>query len=88
MSGSHLVKYLLTWLRTFVAAAEVETVEDISDGLIISKVLYAISPDHFPLHWLGRLHQEPNPDRRSKARNCVNICINISKLGSGVIIRL
>ncbi|KAF5399497.1 hypothetical protein PHET_07066 [Paragonimus heterotremus] len=47
----------------------VETVENISDGLVIAKVLYAISPDHFPVHWLGRLNHEPNLDSRAKVHN-------------------
>ncbi|TGZ72718.1 hypothetical protein CRM22_001911 [Opisthorchis felineus] len=55
MSGGHAVQNLLRWLRTFDAASSVESVSDIADGVILGKVLLAISPKHFSLEWLGQL---------------------------------
>ncbi|KAG5454652.1 Protein Hook 1 [Clonorchis sinensis] len=73
MSGGHAVQNLLRWLRTFDAASSVESVSDMADGVILGKVLLAISPKHFSLEWLGQLRTGGHITPSIKVKNLEHI---------------
>ncbi|KER21385.1 hypothetical protein T265_15105 [Opisthorchis viverrini] len=73
MSGGHAVQNLLRWLRTFDAASSVESVNDIADGVILGKVLLAISPKHFSPEWLGQLRTGGHITPSIKIKNLEHI---------------
>ncbi|CAH8862542.1 unnamed protein product [Trichobilharzia szidati] len=60
------IENLLKWLRTFNTAASVHSIHDISDGIILAKVLHSIAPNHFTEEWLQKFNYEAGINWRLK----------------------
>jgi len=54
-SEDQLLGSLMKWLNTFTVTAQMETVDQICDGVAMSQVLNVLAPDHFDQTWLTKV---------------------------------
>ncbi|XP_052631820.1 protein Hook homolog 3 isoform X4 [Harpia harpyja] len=58
---------LLTWIQTFNVEAPCQTVEDLTNGVVMAQVLQKIDPTYFHENWLNRIKTEVGDNWRLKA---------------------
>ncbi|KAK4468120.1 hypothetical protein MN116_008090 [Schistosoma mekongi] len=73
MSLNFPIENLLEWLRTFSTAKNVHVVHDVSDGVVLAKVLHTIAPNHFTDEWLQKLNYDAEINWRLKVSNLKKI---------------
>ncbi|XP_069482511.1 protein Hook homolog 3 isoform X2 [Ambystoma mexicanum] len=68
-----LCESLLTWIQTFHVEAPCRTVEDLTNGVVMSQVLQKIDPTYFDDNWLTRVKTEVGDNWRLKSSNLKKI---------------
>uniref|UniRef100_A0A4X2KHY8 Protein Hook homolog 3 n=1 Tax=Vombatus ursinus TaxID=29139 RepID=A0A4X2KHY8_VOMUR len=61
-----LCESLLTWIQTFNVEAPCQTVEDLTNGVVMAQVLQKIDPVYFDENWLNRIKTEVGDNWRLK----------------------
>uniref|UniRef100_A0A8C9E926 Protein Hook homolog 3 n=1 Tax=Phocoena sinus TaxID=42100 RepID=A0A8C9E926_PHOSS len=61
-----LCESLLTWIQTFNVDAPCQTVEDLTNGVVMAQVLQKIDPAYFDENWLNRIKTEVGDNWRLK----------------------
>uniref|UniRef100_A0A663FGN7 Protein Hook homolog 3 n=1 Tax=Aquila chrysaetos chrysaetos TaxID=223781 RepID=A0A663FGN7_AQUCH len=64
---------LLTWIQTFNVEAPCQTVEDLTNGVVMAQVLQKIDPAYFHDNWLNRIKTEVGDNWRLKVSNLKKI---------------
>ncbi|XP_049650549.1 protein Hook homolog 3 isoform X3 [Haliaeetus albicilla] len=64
---------LLTWIQTFNVEAPCQTVEDLTNGVVMAQVLQKIDPAYFHENWLNRIKTEVGDNWRLKVSNLKKI---------------
>uniref|UniRef100_A0A8C0SWY3 Protein Hook homolog 3 n=1 Tax=Canis lupus familiaris TaxID=9615 RepID=A0A8C0SWY3_CANLF len=68
-----LCESLLTWIQTFNVDAPCQTVEDLTNGVVMAQVLQKIDPAYFDENWLNRIKTEVGDNWRLKISNLKKI---------------
>ncbi|XP_075853433.1 protein Hook homolog 3 isoform X3 [Microcebus murinus] len=68
-----LCESLLTWIQTFSVDAPCQTVEDLTNGVVMAQVLQKIDPAYFDENWLNRIKTEVGDNWRLKISNLKKI---------------
>ncbi|XP_051829532.1 protein Hook homolog 3 [Antechinus flavipes] len=68
-----LCESLLTWIQTFNVEAPCQTVEDLTNGVVMAQVLQKIDPVYFDENWLNRIKTEVGDNWRLKISNLKKI---------------
>nr|KAF6427649.1 hook microtubule tethering protein 3 [Rousettus aegyptiacus] len=68
-----LCESLLTWIQTFNVDASCQTVEDLTNGVVMAQVLQKIDPVYFDENWLNRIKTEVGDNWRLKISNLKKI---------------
>ncbi|XP_050002693.1 protein Hook homolog 3 [Alexandromys fortis] len=68
-----LCESLLTWIQTFNVDTPCQTVEDLTNGVVMSQVLQKIDPAYFDDNWLNRIKTEVGDNWRLKISNLKKI---------------
>nr|XP_033772758.1 protein Hook homolog 3 isoform X2 [Geotrypetes seraphini] len=68
-----LCESLLTWIQTFHVEAPCQTVEDLTNGVVMAQVLQKIDPVYFDENWLNRIKTEVGDNWRLKISNLKKI---------------
>uniref|UniRef100_A0A5G2QYW3 Protein Hook homolog 3 n=1 Tax=Sus scrofa TaxID=9823 RepID=A0A5G2QYW3_PIG len=61
-----LCESLLTWIQTFNVDAPCQTVEDLTNGVVMAQALQKIDPAYFDENWLNRIKTEVGDNWRLK----------------------
>ncbi|KGL89333.1 Protein Hook 3, partial [Charadrius vociferus] len=64
---------LLTWIQTFNIETPCQTVEDLTNGVVMAQVLQKIDPTYFDENWLNRIKTEVGDNWRLKVSNLKKI---------------
>ncbi|XP_013012954.1 protein Hook homolog 3 isoform X2 [Cavia porcellus] len=68
-----LCESLLTWIQTFNVDTPCQTVEDLTNGVVMAQVLQKIDPTYFDENWLNRIKTEVGDNWRLKISNLKKI---------------
>ncbi|CAH8590694.1 unnamed protein product [Schistosoma margrebowiei] len=68
-----MVTFWLTELRTFNIATNVYSIHNVTDGIVLGKVLHTIAPNHFTDEWLQKLNYDAEINWRLKVSNLKKI---------------
>ncbi|KAM4837221.1 protein Hook homolog 3 isoform 2-T2 [Thomomys bottae] len=68
-----LCESLLTWIQTFNVDTPCQTVEDLTNGVVMAQVLQKIDPAYFDENWLNRIKTEVGDNWRLKISNLKKI---------------
>uniref|UniRef100_A0A8D0S4A9 Protein Hook homolog 3 n=2 Tax=Sus scrofa TaxID=9823 RepID=A0A8D0S4A9_PIG len=68
-----LCESLLTWIQTFNVDAPCQTVEDLTNGVVMAQALQKIDPAYFDENWLNRIKTEVGDNWRLKISNLKKI---------------
>ncbi|XP_063672392.1 protein Hook homolog 3 isoform X6 [Pan troglodytes] len=66
LERAELCESLLTWIQTFNVDAPCQTVEDLTNGVVMAQVLQKIDPAYFDENWLNRIKTEVGDNWRLK----------------------
>ncbi|XP_030793972.1 protein Hook homolog 3 isoform X4 [Rhinopithecus roxellana] len=73
LERAELCESLLTWIQTFNVDAPWQTVEDLTNGVVMAQVLQKIDPAYFDENWLNRIKTEVGDNWRLKISNLKKI---------------
>ncbi|XP_009242047.1 protein Hook homolog 3 isoform X3 [Pongo pygmaeus] len=73
LERAELCESLLTWIQTFNVDAPCQTVEDLTNGVVMAQVLQKIDPAYFDENWLNRIKTEVGDNWRLKISNLKKI---------------
>ncbi|XP_030422091.1 protein Hook homolog 3 isoform X4 [Gopherus evgoodei] len=73
LERAELGESLLTWIQTFNVEAPCQTVEDLTNGVVMAQVLQKIDPAYFDENWLNRIKTEVGDNWRLKISNLKKI---------------
>ncbi|XP_037228947.1 protein Hook homolog 3 isoform X4 [Falco naumanni] len=73
LERAELGESLLTWIQTFNVEAPCQTVEDLTNGVVMAQVLQKIDPAYFDENWLNRIKTEVGDNWRLKVSNLKKI---------------
>ncbi|CAH8617141.1 unnamed protein product [Schistosoma rodhaini] len=73
MSLNFPIENLFEWLRTFNIATNVYSIHNVTDGIVLGKVLHTIAPNHFTDEWLQTLNYDAEINWRLKVSNLKKI---------------
>ncbi|XP_026568530.1 protein Hook homolog 3 isoform X1 [Pseudonaja textilis] len=73
LERAELGESLLTWIQTFNVEAPCQTVEDLTNGVVMAQVLQKIDPTYFDENWLNRIKREVGDNWRLKVSNLKKI---------------
>lgn len=73
MDKETLFESLAVWLDTFNLDVPHSTADQLSDGIVMSKVLHQIAPDYFSETWLSKIKTEDVSNWRLKVSNLKKI---------------
>nr|XP_023965048.2 protein Hook homolog 3 isoform X5 [Chrysemys picta bellii] len=73
LERAELGESLLTWIQTFNVEAPCQTVEDLTNGVVMAQVLQKIDPAYFDDNWLSRIKTEVGDNWRLKISNLKKI---------------
>ncbi|XP_068278303.1 protein Hook homolog 3 isoform X4 [Nyctibius grandis] len=73
LERAELGESLLTWIQTFNVEAPCQTVEDLTNGVVMAQVLQKIDPVYFDENWLNRIKTEVGDNWRLKVSNLKKI---------------
>ncbi|XP_061489795.1 protein Hook homolog 3 isoform X3 [Rhineura floridana] len=73
LERAELGESLLTWIQTFNVEAPCQTVEDLTNGVVMAQVLQKIDPTYFDENWLNRIKTEVGDNWRLKVSNLKKI---------------
>ncbi|CAH8589065.1 unnamed protein product [Schistosoma guineensis] len=73
MSLNFPIENLFEWLRTFNIATNVYSIHNVTDGIVLGKVLHTIAPNHFTDEWLQKLNYDAEINWRLKVSNLKKI---------------
>uniref|UniRef100_A0A8C8RPX0 Hook microtubule tethering protein 3 n=1 Tax=Pelusios castaneus TaxID=367368 RepID=A0A8C8RPX0_9SAUR len=73
LERAELGESLLTWIQTFNVEAPCQTVEDLTNGVVMAQVLQKIDPTYFDENWLNRIKTEVGDNWRLKISNLKKI---------------
>uniref|UniRef100_A0A8C0XIC6 Protein Hook homolog 3 n=1 Tax=Castor canadensis TaxID=51338 RepID=A0A8C0XIC6_CASCN len=68
-----LCESLLTWIQTFNVDTPCQSVEDLTNGVVMAQVLQKIDPAYFDENWLNRIKTEVGDNWRLKISNLKKI---------------
>ncbi|XP_069631262.1 protein Hook homolog 3-like isoform X4 [Haliaeetus albicilla] len=66
LQRAELGESLLTWIQTFNIETPCQTVEDLTNGVVMAQVLQKIDPSYFDENWLNRIKTEVGDNWRLK----------------------
>ncbi|XP_075267514.1 protein Hook homolog 3 isoform X4 [Opisthocomus hoazin] len=69
LERAELGESLLTWIQTFNVEAPCQTMEDLTNGVVMAQVLQKIDPAYFDENWLNRIKTEVGDNWRLKVSN-------------------
>ncbi|XP_075345349.1 protein Hook homolog 3-like isoform X7 [Mycteria americana] len=73
LERAELGESLLTWIQTFNIETPCQTVEDLTNGVVMAQVLQKIDPTYFDENWLNRIKTEVGDNWRLKVSNLKKI---------------
>ncbi|XP_055553984.1 protein Hook homolog 3-like isoform X2 [Falco biarmicus] len=73
LQRAELGESLLTWIQTFNIETPCQTVEDLTNGVVMAQVLQKIDPTYFDENWLNRIKTEVGDNWRLKVSNLKKI---------------
>ncbi|XP_068781136.1 protein Hook homolog 3 isoform X7 [Struthio camelus] len=73
LERAELGESLLTWIQTFNVETPCQTVEDLTNGVVMAQVLQKIDPTYFDENWLNRIKTEVGDNWRLKVSNLKKI---------------
>ncbi|KAM9591037.1 protein Hook homolog 3-like isoform 1-T1 [Morphnus guianensis] len=73
LQRAELGESLLTWIQTFNIETPCQTVEDLTNGVVMAQVLQKIDPSYFDENWLNRIKTEVGDNWRLKVSNLKKI---------------
>ncbi|XP_053227649.1 protein Hook homolog 3 [Podarcis raffonei] len=73
LERAELGESLLTWIQTFNVEAPCQTVDDLTNGVVMAQVLQKIDPTYFDENWLNRIKTEVGDNWRLKVSNLKKI---------------
>ncbi|XP_075595063.1 protein Hook homolog 3-like isoform X3 [Balearica regulorum gibbericeps] len=73
LERAELGESLLTWIQTFNIETPCQTVEDLTNGVVMAQVLQKIDPSYFDENWLNRIKTEAGDNWRLKVSNLKKI---------------
>ncbi|XP_076217209.1 protein Hook homolog 3-like isoform X1 [Aptenodytes patagonicus] len=73
LERAELGESLLTWIQTFNTETPCQTVEDLTNGVVMAQVLQKIDPTYFDENWLNRIKTEVGDNWRLKVSNLKKI---------------
>ncbi|XP_074667557.1 protein Hook homolog 3-like isoform X4 [Strix aluco] len=73
LQRAELGESLLTWIQTFNIETPCQTVEDLTNGVVMAHVLQKIDPTYFDENWLNRIKTEVGDNWRLKVSNLKKI---------------
>ncbi|XP_074424253.1 protein Hook homolog 3-like isoform X2 [Larus michahellis] len=73
LERAELGESLLTWIQTFDTETPCQTMEDLTNGVVMAQVLQKIDPTYFDESWLNRIKTEVGDNWRLKVSNLKKI---------------